>query len=550
MFSAKFGFKQNDILQRRRLGLILGLLFAVVLLASFATKGTAKKLSGSNKQDASDAFFSQGQIPELKFFIEPPELDKLRQDPRNYVRGKMVENGTKEYLSVGIKLKGAAGSFRDVNDRPALTINSDKYKDSQKFHDIKKFHLNNSVQDESLLNEAVCSALFNQAGVAATRVSHARVWLNDRDLGIYVLKEGFDKRFLGRYFASTDGNFYDGGFIQDIDKPLEKDFGDGLDDRSDLKALLEACREPNETKRQELLAKVLDVDNFLTFMAMELITCHWDGYIRNVNNYRLYFEPSTKLAYFIPHGMDQMFGNPGEGVFDIPPAQVAQAVLRCSLYRQQYDKKVRELGKMLASVDAVHMQIDNLEKRLQPVLMAMNGDRARQQLQQAESLKQRIAERSKNLLLQIQSRPQPMEFDALGQFALQDWAPQIETQDAQVTEAAGPGGIPCYKIQCGPSGQCVASWRKKLAIPSGKYQFQAKVFAEGIVANDDGANRGGGIRVSGGTRTNSVQGTANWQLVVHPLELAGDQELTLVLELRAKAGTIYFAKDGLQLKRL
>ena len=53
----------------------------------------------------------------------------------------------------------------------------------------------------------------------------------------------------------------------------------------------------------------MDIDYFLTFMAIELMTCHWDGYCNNRNNYRIYIEPKTKKAYVFPHGMDQMFGD-------------------------------------------------------------------------------------------------------------------------------------------------------------------------------------------------------------------------------------------------
>ncbi len=47
-----------------------------------------------------------------------------------------------------------------------------------------------------------------------TRVGHVRLWINDRDLGLYVIREGFDEGFLKRAFGATDGNLYDGGFVQ------------------------------------------------------------------------------------------------------------------------------------------------------------------------------------------------------------------------------------------------------------------------------------------------------------------------------------------------
>src|SRR4029079_9819814 len=175
--------------------------------------------------------------------------------------------------------------------------------------------------------ELICSELFLAAGVPTPRTTHARVWLNGRDLGLYVLKEGFDKTFLKRHFKDPTGNLYDGGFVQDIDADLEKDAGEGPDDRSDLKSLVAATRESDSAKRFEKLEALVDIDQFLTFTALELMCSHWDGYVNNRNNYRVYFDPTGKRFHFFPHGMDQMFGDPNASVLQTPGALVAQAIM-------------------------------------------------------------------------------------------------------------------------------------------------------------------------------------------------------------------------------
>jgi len=207
--------------------------------------------------DASDTFFSKGAIPELRIQISDEQLEKLKSENRKYVRCTIVENRRTTFRDVGIKLKGAAGSFREFDDRPALTLNAGKFYRGQSFHALSKFHLNNSVQDETYIHEWLCEELFRAAGIPAPRVTHARVWLNDRDVGLYVLKEGFDRTFLKRHFDDPNGNLYDGGFLQDVDQDLEKDSGEGPDDHSDLKQLLEACREQDPGERHRKLEEVL-----------------------------------------------------------------------------------------------------------------------------------------------------------------------------------------------------------------------------------------------------------------------------------------------------
>ncbi|MFM2096140.1 MAG: hypothetical protein RIS70_3264, partial [Planctomycetota bacterium] len=149
--------------------------------------------------EASDRAFEplrRGPIPELRLALRPEHEQQLRENPRRYVRAGLRENENDSFPAVGLKLKGAAGSFRDFDDKPAMTIKMSRFEDSLRFHGMDKWHLNNSVQDESYLCELVASQICREAGIPAPRVAHARVWLNDRDLGFYVIKEGFDEVFL------------------------------------------------------------------------------------------------------------------------------------------------------------------------------------------------------------------------------------------------------------------------------------------------------------------------------------------------------------------
>jgi spore coat protein CotH len=187
----------------------LAFLVPILLLAHAAAAPPALR------HDKSDDFFESGVIPNLRIEIAPTNMASLRRDDRTYVRAT-VREGDRTYQEVGIHLKGAAGSKQPIDQKPALTLNFDKFRDGQKFHDIDKLHLNNSVQDRSFMTEALCSEMFLEAGVPTARTSHARVWLNGRDLGLYVLKEGYDRTFLKRHFRNPKGNLYDGGFLQEI----------------------------------------------------------------------------------------------------------------------------------------------------------------------------------------------------------------------------------------------------------------------------------------------------------------------------------------------
>jgi CotH protein len=219
-----------------------------------------------------------------------------------------VREGGRLYTNVALHLKGGAGSFRSLNDNPGLTLNFQKYAPKQAFHGLKKLSLNNSVQDPTFLNDVICRDLFNRAGVPTPRAGFAAVRLNGRDLGIHILTEGFDKQFLRHYFANVQGNLYQTHGNQEITDRLDVNSGDDPSNDSGLRALARAIDEPEPAVRWKRLNETLDLDQFLSFMAMEIMLCHWDGYCMNQNNYRIFHDLGANKMVFIAHGTDQMFG--------------------------------------------------------------------------------------------------------------------------------------------------------------------------------------------------------------------------------------------------
>ncbi len=505
----------------------------------------------ARKPDARDAFFKGGAIPQLRIQVSEAELEKLKANDRTYVRCTVVENRKTTYQDMAIKLKGAAGSFREWDDRPALTLNSNKFRKGQTFHGLDKFHLNNSVQDETYVQEWLCEEICRSAGVPATRVTHARVWLNDRDVGLYVLKEGFDKTFLQRHFENTDGSLYDGGFVQDIDADLEKDSGPNPDDRSDLRALQEACQEPVIEERWKRIDQTLNVDAFISFMALELMTGHWDGYTWNKNNYRIYFNPTDSKAYFLPHGMDQMFGDPNASVLDMPGPIVSSTVMQNPEWRARYRNRLKELLPLFDPPTKLQGRVDFLQRRLRPVLKAIDPQLALDHAERVREFKDRLAARAESLKQQSeQEDPKPPEFDENGVMHLDGWNTASESEDAAVEEVDSGKGKMAYSILCGPSGQCVASWRRRVLLGKGNYVFHANVKTKKVAKIEDEKGVGAGLRVSGANRTNCLSGTSKWKPL--EFEFSVDEELReveLVAELRTTRGQAWFDPETLRLSR-
>jgi hypothetical protein len=249
-----------------------------------------------------------GLVPRIDLQVSPENIQKLAKDPKVLVECNLAEAGQPVMTQCLIKLKGTFGSFRPITDpRPGFSLRTRKLVDDQYFHGIAKFQLNNCAQDTSFLHELLAGEMARRAGIPASRCTHAYVSLNGRVLGTYVLKEGFDGDFLRAFFDDYRGHLYDGGLHNDISPELECDRGN-LADKIKITEFTQALNEPDVVKRRQRLPKVLDIDAYLSHLAMEDILDHVDGYSYRANNYRVYEDPTTGKFVFILHGMDIIFG--------------------------------------------------------------------------------------------------------------------------------------------------------------------------------------------------------------------------------------------------
>ncbi len=400
---------RNSKLPASIAGVLLATIAGVIVIAwtdldssSDPPSERREKKTKKKKHDPSISFFAAHPVVRLDIQVEEPHLSELLRDDRTYVRSTVREldptGGDAEptvYHEVGIHLKGARGSYRPFHSKPALTLNFDKFKNKQKFHGIDKLHLNNSVQDPSFLCEFISGELFQAAGVPATRVAFAIVTLNDRPRGFYVLKEGFDPTFLSRHFEDKRGNLYDGGFLNDVDEGVEKTSGTGPDDHSDLDRLVDAASIDDPDRRLAELKKVLDIDRFLSFVAVETLTWHWDGYAMKTNNYRMYNDPTSGQFVFLPHGMDQMFRNPRAPIVPHARGLVARAVLSTEVGSEAYQRRVAELVDRIFTAEALTKRIDEIAPTIREALATLDEHAARRHDSAVADLRHRVAERTR-----------------------------------------------------------------------------------------------------------------------------------------------------------
>src|SRR4051794_31149649 len=488
----------------------LSSVWSAVLLMRIAFVATA-----ATNEPGADIFAPNTPVLRIKVEIPNDGWRSLQRDARKPVPATVREGDT-VYSNVMVHVKGAAGSFRDISSNPSLTLSFGKSDPNQRFHGLHKIHLNNSVQDGSQTTYYICSTMFNDAGLPAARVSNARFWLNGRDLGMYVVTEGFTKDFLRRYFKDTRGNLYDGGFCQDINGHLERDSGEGDDTKADLKALAAAANFPDRAQRWAKLQKVLDVDRFVDFMIVENFTWDWDGYPAKPNNYRIYHDPTTDKMVFIPHGMEQMFSEPQGSVWRAQTAgMVARGLIETPEGAKLYHDRVKPVFEKAFRIDAITNRLDQLTERNRKAAQEVGRGFAGNWEGQVRDVRRRIAERWAFVKNQIENEPKPMDFSK--PVFVKAWWQQIETGGARLDQ---PQIEAKPTLHIAANGQSAASWRSKLLLDPGKYRFEAMARAAKLNAARDPKGEGAGIRISGSIqpRRNSIAGDADWTKLQYDFE--------------------------------
>src|SRR5688500_15093456 len=154
--------------------------------------------------------FEAPAFKSVRIEIGAEGIEHLRASPRNAVPAKL-QIGDEVREDVSARLKGR-GSFLLIEEKPSFTITRSSAP--------TKFHLNNSVEDASYLKEKIGSEVFRANGIPAPYVGHAHVKLNGKDLGLYVLKEGFTRKFVARSFDDATGRLYDNDEGIDVDQPM------------------------------------------------------------------------------------------------------------------------------------------------------------------------------------------------------------------------------------------------------------------------------------------------------------------------------------------
>jgi spore coat protein CotH len=299
-----------------------------VALAFLAGCGGGSSPTGSSETPetpdvapAGAPIFDPSVLHEARLDIDPSAWQALRDNylQNQYYAANLTVDGV-AVRQVGIRSRGA-GSRNE--EKPGLKVEFDKYVPAQEYYGYKSLVIDNLTQDASMLRERLSFLVFEAMGIAAPRNAHARLTVNGGYWGLFALVEPVSKPFLEARLGEKSGTLFDyeWQFPYDfswlgpqpsayVPLPFQPETNEDRPDvATGLVAFVRAINETSDAAFVSAMAGRLDVDRFLTHVAVENAIAEGDGIVGNqgTNNFYLYEYGAKNRFVFVPWDKDSTF---------------------------------------------------------------------------------------------------------------------------------------------------------------------------------------------------------------------------------------------------
>jgi spore coat protein H len=270
------------------------------------------------------------------------------------------------------------------------------------FFGMSKVNLNNNAMDQSQMREALGYDIFRHEGVPAARTAFAKVWLtvkgtyNNQYAGLYTVVEQIDQTFFKDRFGkkagvvvkpeSLNGMPYLGEDWDSYLVPYGAKSSTKIDPAA-AKRFIEFTKFVKEASDEQFAKQVsdyVDVDEFLHFLAVEVMTVNLDSPLGFSHNYYITINPKINKVVWIPWDLNLAFGgfgggrgrgpaNPPQDLSINKPSQqgqfpLADRILAEPALLKQYDEIVRNLIAKNFTVERLSAQMKLMDDAINSAL--------------------------------------------------------------------------------------------------------------------------------------------------------------------------------------
>lgn len=196
------------------------------------------------------------------------------------------------------------------------------------FATLEKLELRwNRCDDSTFMREYFAYQTYRKNGVSAPNTNLAAFEWAGNHMGVFTINEPVDEIFLAKNFPSSalGGDLYKCGWAGYENASFQSTNSIGIEndgkgefyaydlktnkktsDHQALKNLIHTLNRNNCTA--EDIAKVVDIEDFITFSAVSYLLGNPDDMRNNYNNFYIYFRADNGKAVFIPYDYDRCLG--------------------------------------------------------------------------------------------------------------------------------------------------------------------------------------------------------------------------------------------------
>jgi spore coat protein CotH len=271
--------------------------------------------------------------------------------------------------TVGIRSRGM--SSRD-GDKPGILIDCGHFKRGRKLFGVKSLVLRNMASDGSFMRERLANKIFIRSGLAAPLMVSAKVYVNDKYVGLYAMAESVDRNFLClRFGKKTKGNLFkyrwkDEWYFEERKKIVTKLFSPrthvGEPDDSGINDLVDAINNGSIFD----IGEKLDLEWTLRYLAVENAIAEIDGVVGNwgVNNFYI-FEGEDGRFRLIPWDMEAGFRDADHSIWNnVDDNRLTRGLFQDDKMQNRYREALWEVVQMSVNEDWLIPEIDRIDDQI------------------------------------------------------------------------------------------------------------------------------------------------------------------------------------------
>ncbi len=331
-----------------------------------------------------------------------------------YVPCQVYHNSIQWY-DVGIRYKGNSSlksAYQQGNNKLPFRLEFNHFEDEnpaiwgQTFYGFQQLTFSSGFKDMSLIREKITPELFREFGVPAARTAFYQVYIDHGNgpiyFGLYTMVEVVFDTMINEQFTGSDGNCYkpdadaarlnDLSAINSTDMPNKTNEGVYTEINNLISALIDPIRTTNPSQWRTNLEAVIDMDQYLKYLAANTTIANWDTYGKMTHNYYLYANPADGRLNWIPWDNNESLTTMGSMTaldFDFSnmdnnsPTSAGDHtwpmiyyIYTDPMYKAQYDQYIDQFIQNVFTVSNVQNKVNTNSALIQDYVIGANGEQS------------------------------------------------------------------------------------------------------------------------------------------------------------------------------